>query len=81
MRGMERTIERARPLITSDYAPENLRNISDTEPSAYLDWFRARGYSCAIIEPDGSATDATQAEIDLRVAAEHHLDLAFTPEG
>ncbi|MDH3228008.1 MAG: FkbM family methyltransferase [Thermoleophilia bacterium] len=81
VRGMSRTIERDRPVVVSELAPGNLREIGRVEPAEYLSWFRERDYGLAVIADDGS-TQPTSAEAALQtLGGRHHVDVVFTPIG
>ncbi|MBZ5638263.1 MAG: FkbM family methyltransferase [Acidobacteriia bacterium] len=81
LRGMERSLARYRPIVLSEFAPSNLTSIGGTEPSAYLAWFRARGYRVELVEERTARPLAVTDEEALRsVGGGHHVDLAFVPE-
>ncbi|MFH1177660.1 MAG: FkbM family methyltransferase [Acidobacteriota bacterium] len=79
LRGMERAILRDHPIVLTELAPSNLRDLGNTTPAAYLAWYRERGYAGWILEDDGAASvPAEDAEIASRLRGRHHLDLVFT---
>jgi len=80
-RGMERALAQHRPTVLSEFAPSNLRNLGGTEPAAYLQWFRERGYRCSVlVEPSGATEPADAARLAARLGTAHHVDVVFEPE-
>jgi len=80
MRGMEQSLARHRPVILSEFAPSNLRDIGGMAPDEYLAWFRERRYECAVLdESTGDEVHADAAVIQSRLHGRHHVDLLFTP--
>lgn len=78
--GMERSLERHRPIVLSEYAPSNLVNLGGTEPSAYLSWFLKRGYHCSILDEESAAlVPGTDEAIAAHLRGRHHIDLVFSP--
>ncbi|MCI0700401.1 MAG: FkbM family methyltransferase [Planctomycetia bacterium] len=62
--GLERLITSDRPqAILTEYWPIGIRNAG-ADPSAYLEWFRARGFTCYLIGADGSLTAVAYDAID-----------------
>lgn len=53
MAGMAESIARCRPVILTEFAPSNLREIGGVDPVEYLSWFLDRGYSCSILGCQG----------------------------
>jgi FkbM family methyltransferase len=56
--GCEQLIQRHKPSIISEFAPDLLPGISGVSGEDYLSWFVDRKYSLAIIQPDGSLDEA-----------------------
>jgi len=82
LRGMEQSLAIHRPVVLSEFAPSNLRDIGGVSSEEYLAWFRDRRYACAILdEPSGEEIPADAAALSSRLAGRHHLDLVFTPMG
>ncbi len=80
LRGMERSIERHRPVVVSEFAPSNLAAIGGIEPREYLGWFRSRGYSVSVLEEDGGEKPSvSDEEVLAAVQGRHHLELVFRP--
>jgi len=80
LRGMERSLEAHRPVVLSEFAPSNLRDIGGVSSEEYLAWFRDRGYACSVLdEPSGEEIPGDAGVIASRIAGRHHLDLLFTP--
>ena len=78
--GMERMLRRDRPMVLSEYAPANLRQLGGIEPEAYLRWFEERGYRTEIlVSAAGETAPATAAEIAARAAGGHHAEVVFRP--
>jgi FkbM family methyltransferase len=86
LRGMEGSIARHRPVILTEFAPWNLRDVGGTEPRDYLRWLLGRGYRGALLEEAGGPPAPLTGEDDPRLdparwpAGRHHVDLVFTPE-
>ena len=79
LQGMEEAIARHRPVILTEFAPSNLRDLGGTEPARYLEWFRERGYRGAVLE-EGNGTPRPLAGDALPdLGGRHHVDLVFTP--
>ncbi len=79
--GMEKSLERHRPVVLSEFAPSNLRQIGGVEPAAFLDSFRRRGYDAAFLRDDGGLAPESNDELLARTAGAHHIDVVFTPRG
>jgi FkbM family methyltransferase len=81
MAGMAASIDRCRPTILSEFAPSNLRDLGGIDPEAYLAWFQARRYACALLEePGGRLHPVTPREALARIGgSRHHVDLVFSP--
>lgn len=80
LRGMERSIERHRPVIVSELAPSNLASLGGVEPGDYLAWFRERGYALSILREDGTEGPlASAADALAAVGERHHIELVFRP--
>lgn len=77
--GMERSLERHRPVVLSEFARSNLRQIGGVEPTAYLDSFRRRGYEAAFLRDDGGLAPESNEALLARTAGAHHIDIVFTP--
>ena len=78
VRGMERTLERFRLMVVSEFAPSNLRTLGGVEPDAYLEWFRSRGYRASILDDAPEAPVlATPDALDRALRGRHHVDLLF----
>ena len=76
VRGMARSIERWRPVILTELAPGNLRQIGHSTAGAYLAWFTERGYVAYRI--------AQPVPVRLKDGADpraggHHADLMLLP--
>lgn len=52
--GMERTIDRDRPAILSEFSPGALVGISNCTGPEYLGYLTAKGYGISVINQDGS---------------------------
>jgi FkbM family methyltransferase len=80
VRGMERSLERHRPLVLSEFAPANLEQIGGIPPASYVTWFAERGYRCEkVLEPGGELAPVDAASVVQTVGEKHHADLLFTP--
>jgi FkbM family methyltransferase len=79
LRGMEASIARHRPVILTEFAPGNLRQLGGTEPAAYLAWFRERGYRGAVLDEAGGPPLPLSGEALPQMGDRHHVDLVFTP--
>jgi len=80
LRGMEQSLARHRPVVLSEFAPSNLRNIGGISSEEYLAWFRDRRYSCAVLdEKTGEEIHGDAVAIASGLAGRHHIDLVFTP--
>ncbi len=79
--GMEKSLERHRPIVLSEFAPSNLRQIGGVEPAAFLDSFRRWGYDAAFLRDDGGLAPESNDELLARTSAAHHIDVVFTPRG
>lgn len=85
LRGMEGSIARHRPVILTEFAPGNLRDVGGTEPAAYVAWLLAQGYRGALLDEGGGTPVPLSGEADARLdparwpAGRHHVDLVFTP--
>lgn len=81
--GMERSILRHRPVILTELAPSNLRDIGGADPEEFLGSLHRKGYSCSILEePGGDLSPASPREAIGRVRGErHHVDLVLAPSG
>jgi FkbM family methyltransferase len=75
--GMERSLARYRPVVVSEFAPSNLKNLGGVEPLAFLAWFRDRGYVPALIDGDGEAVPRSPEQLVQEARRSHHVDLAF----
>lgn len=78
VRGMERSLARHRPLVLSEVAPSNLRDLGGMDARDYLQWFVRRGYRTALVEGDGVRA-ANADEVLAAAQASHHVDVLFTP--
>ena len=77
---MERALARHRPIVLSEFAPSNLRNLGGTESGEYLQWFRDRGYRASVLkEPSGTSEPAEAATLAARLQDRHHVDVVFEP--
>jgi FkbM family methyltransferase len=56
--GGEATIRRCRPFIISEFSPAMMPGISNISGEDYLHWLIGLGYDLAVVEPDGSLTEA-----------------------
>lgn len=80
LRGMERSIERYRPVIVSELAPSNLASLGGIEPRDYLSWFRAHGYGWSILQDDGTEKPlASERDALAAVGGRHHVELVLRP--
>ena len=79
LRGMEGAIARHRPVIVTEFAPGNLRQLGGTEPQAYLAWFRERGYRGAVLDEAGGPPVPLPEAGMPEMGDRHHVDLVFTP--
>lgn len=80
LRGMEQSLARHRPVVLSEFAPSNLRDIGGVSSDEYLALFRDRRYGCAVLdEATGEEVHGDAGTIATRLAGRHHLDLVFTP--
>lgn len=78
MLGGARTIERLRPTVFTEFAPEAIENVSQVDGPTYLRWFVERGYSISVLEEQedrflGQDIDAVMAAYD--GAKGNHVDL------
>lgn len=82
IRGMRQVLERDRPLVITEFAPDNLASLGETDPRDYLRWFTTRDYRIHVIEEPSGAVRGVDEEGALRaVAGRHHVDLAMVPNG
>ncbi len=80
LRGMERSIEKHRPVIVSEFAPSNLASLGGVEPRDYLAWLRALGYGLSVLREDGSeGPPASDEEALAAVGSRHHVELVLRP--
>ena len=79
LRGMEKAIARHRPVILTEFAPSNLRDLGGVEPTDYLAWFRERGYRGAVLDEAGGPPRPLSGEAAPDPGERHHVDLVFTP--
>lgn len=80
MRGMEESLARHRPVVLSEFAPSNLRDIGGVSPEQYLAWFRDRRYACSVLDvATGDEIHGDAAAIAAGLKGRHHIDLVFTP--
>jgi len=55
LRGMEKTIERHKPIIVTEFSPWHIQHRTEIDPQDYLRQLCQYGYD-SIIEPSGGAT-------------------------
>ena len=77
--GMEKALRRDRPVVLSELAPANLRQLGGVEPAAYLGWFEERGYRIEVLLADGGTQPATADEAVARTAGGHHIEVVLRP--
>ena len=81
LRGMKGMLSQQQPLIITEFAPSNLKDIGRIEPRAMFDFVIKLGYKVAIIELNGELRNCKDDHIhqelmDYLVASKrHHLDL------
>jgi FkbM family methyltransferase len=80
--GGQRTLERCRPIVLSEFSLDMTRRISGVEPVEYLDWFVDRGWKLHVISrTDGSLRPYTKAGelLDWWPGPYHLEDLLLLP--
>lgn len=81
--GCQRTIQRHRPVIVSEFAPGLLPGLSGVTGEEYLCWIGAQGYDVAVIEPDGSLAAMGQDWASVLAAYQmrgtDHIDILASP--
>jgi len=84
LRGMKELLIQQNPLIITEFAPSNLKDIGRIEPIELFDFVIKLGYKIAIIELNGELRTCKgdhihQELMDYLVASNrHHLDLLLT---
>ena len=64
IQGLNGLVDASRPsVVITEYWPVGIRNAGG-DPKAYLDWFRERGFSCALVGADCSLTPVDVADVD-----------------
>lgn len=62
--GLERLTAAGRPMVVlTEYWPIGIRNAGG-DPTAYVAWFRNRGFACHLIAADGTTTPVDSARVD-----------------
>lgn len=84
LNGASTTIERCRPVITTEFCPLMMGSIAKTSPRDFLLWFRRAGYEGALIERGSAeATESKILDVDAFVTdygSDHRIeDLVFRP--
>jgi FkbM family methyltransferase len=79
LQGMEGAIARHRPVILTEFAPSNLRQLGGVEPAHFLAWFRERGYRGAVLDEGGGPPRPLAGDAMPELQDRHHVDLVFTP--
>lgn len=82
--GMQKMVQRYRPIIITEYSPDLIRATSDCDPRSYLEqlW---QGHSIAIIEQSGGTKEVTaideiiEVQAAVAVSGAQHLDLIAYP--
>jgi FkbM family methyltransferase len=81
--GAQRSLERCRPVVFSEFSAEMTRRVSGIDPVEYPRWFTSRGWSLSVVDRgDGSLRPFATPE-DLMAWWPHPLhqeDLLFLPE-
>ena len=81
LRGMKEMLSQQHPLIITEFAPSNLKDIGKIEPRELFDFVIMLGYKVAIIKLNGELSPCNSDHIyqelmDYLVASKrHHLDL------
>jgi FkbM family methyltransferase len=76
LRGLRKTIERDRPVVLTEFAPERILELGD-DPAAVLAEWADMGYAISLLPGDASAT-VDAAEI-VRAAGSGSVSLCLTP--
>jgi FkbM family methyltransferase len=80
--GGQRTLERCRPVVLSEFSLDMTRRVSAIDPVEYLRWFTTRGWTMQVVDRnDGSYHPFETPEDLLRwwPAPLHQEDLLFLP--
>lgn len=80
--GLERTLQRDRPVVICEFAPGMMPGVSGIDGRGYVDWLIALGYRVAVIAPDGAeqpCADANAAMTAHERAGIDHIDLVCEP--
>ncbi len=81
LQGMKELLRQQQPLIITEFAPSNLKDIGRIEPIELFDFVIRLGYQVAIVELNGNLTTCNSEHIyqeimsHLVTSKRHHLDL------
>lgn len=82
LQGMQKLIQKHRPIIFTEFAPGMIDAISHTKPEVYLQSFHDLGYALFPIQPDTTHREALTVEQVMELFKEtqlNHIDLAAYP--
>ena len=82
LQGMQKLLQKHRPIIFTEFAPGMISTISHTTPEAYLQSFQDLGYTLFAVQSDTTHLEALTVEQVMALFRErqlNHIDLAAYP--